>query len=217
MKKIIRHGSPLRPAKGLFSKGIIIPVICLIGFAILSIPTSQAQFRQDRHDVEYMFKAEAGYMPFISNLGKESKLGYIINNMQHGVGLNIINGVNIKQDFFLGIGLGYNFIARPEDMKNLDINAGWHCPMAFVDFDFRPLDEEWAPMFGARLGASYLMSDGPYSNSLKPYVEVLTGINWFFRHEVRNMERNYMSLYLEAGIAYTQQTCYLPIRLGVRF
>lgn len=184
---------------------------------ILTAVSTQAQFRQDRHDVEYMFKADLGYMPFISNLGKESDLGYIINDLRHGVGLNIINGVNIKQDFFVGIGLGYSFIAKPEDITGFNISNGWHCPMGFFDFDFRPLDSEWAPMFGARLGASYLMTDGPYDNSLKPYVEVSAGVNWFYRHVVRNMERNYLSLYLELAFAYTQQTCFLPVRFGVRF
>ena len=179
--------------------------------------TATAQFRQDRSDYEYMFKAEMGYMPFISNLGHEGDYGYIISNLEHGVGLNVINGVNIKQDFFIGLGLGASFIARPADMANFDFGAGMLCPKAFADFDYRPLNEEWAPMFGARVGASYLMSDGPYGNTLKPYVELLTGVNWFFRHVVRNMERNYASLYLEVGFAYTQQTCCLPIRLGIRF
>ena len=189
----------------------------LIVSFIFAATATQAQFRQDRHDVEYMFKAEIGYMPFISNLGSEGDYGYIINDLRHGVGLNVINGVNIKQDFFVGLGLGYNLIAKPADITGLNIGEGWHCPMGFVDFDFRPLNEEWAPMFGARFGASYLMADNKYGNTLKPYVEVSTGVNWFFRHEVRNMERNYMSLFLELAVAYTQQTVFLPMRFGVRF
>lgn len=188
----------------------------LLSFVLVAA-TTQAQFRQDRHDVEYMFKGEVGYMPFISNLGVESKLGYINNDLRHGVGLNIINGVCIKQDFFLGLGLGYNLIAKPTDISSFNIGEGWHCPMAFLDFDYRPLDEEWAPMFGARFGATYLMADNAYGNTLKPYVEISTGVNWFFRHEVRNMERNYMSIFLELAVAYTQQTVFLPIRFGFRF
>lgn len=189
-------------------------------FALIAVAVAlpaTAQFRQDRHAVEYMFKAELGYSPFVSNLGKESADGYIISDMRHAVGANLINGVNINQDFFVGIGLGYNFVAKPADIGHLNISQGWHCPMAFVDFDYRPLDEEWAPMFGMKLGASYLMTDGPYGNSLKPYIEVATGVNWFFSHAVRNLEHNYRSLFFEVGFAYTQQTCYVPIRLGVRF
>lgn len=184
--------------------------------AIVAVMPVNAQFRQDRSDVEYMFKAELGYMPFVMNFGKEGVGGYYINNLQHAVGANIINGVNIKQDFFVGIGLGYNFVALPSDMANFDFAAGNHCPMAFVDFDYRPLDMQWAPMVGAKAGASYLMSDGVYGNTLTPYFELSTGLNWFFRYVYRNMERNYLSLYLELAFAYTQQTCFLPVRLGIR-
>ena len=179
--------------------------------------TASAQFRQDRSDYEYMFKAELGYLPFVDNLGDKGEYGcYIINDMQHAVNANIINGINIDQDFFVGVGLGYNFVAKPGDISSMNTDQGMHCPMAFLDFDFRPLHAEWAPMFEAKFGASYLMSDGPYENTLRPYIEVATGVNWFFRHEVRNMERNYKSLYLTIAFAYTQQACYVPIRIGIR-
>ena len=188
-------------------------------FAFLALTLSfsaNAQFRQDYAKVEYMFRAELGYLPYIANLGDEGEYGYYLNDMQHAVNVNVINGINISQDFFLGVGVGYNFVAKPSAIGSFDFGAGWHCPMAFLDFDFRPLNEEWAPMFETKVGASYLMSDGPYDKTLTPYLEVATGANWFFRHEVRNMERNYKSLYLTIGFAYTQQTCYIPIRLGIR-
>ena len=192
-----------------------------IGFILLLVATAvsftaTAQFRQDRSDVEYMFKAEIGYMPFVANLGNAGNYGYYINDLKHAVGASVINGVNIKQDFFVGIGLGYNYVAVPKDILNGNF-AGWHCPMAFVDFDYRPLDVEWSPMVGAKAGASYLMADSPYGNTLAPYIELSTGLNWFFRYEYRNMERNYLSLYLELAFAYTQQATFIPIRLGVRF
>ena len=176
-----------------------------------------AQFRQDRSDVEYMFKAEIGYMPYVMNLGDAGAYGYYISDLQHAAGLSVINGVNIKQDFFVGLGLGYNMVIAPSDIANLDFGKGWHCPMAFIDFDYRPLDVEWSPMVGAKAGASYLMADSPHGNTLKPYLEVSTGLNWFFRYEYRNMERNYLSLYLEVAFAYTQQTTFVPVRFGVRF
>jgi hypothetical protein len=72
-------------------------------------------------------------------------------------------------------------------------------------------------MVGAKAGASYLMADSPFGNTLTPYIEISTGLNWFFRYEYRNMERNYLSVYLELAFAYTQQTCFLPIRVGFRF
>lgn len=191
--------------------------ILLALMAVAVTMPATAQFRQDRSDYEYMFKAEVGYMPFMMNLGEEGAYGYYISDLQHAVGVNIINGVNIKQDFFVGLGLGYNMVIAPSDIVKANFANGWHCPMGFIDFDYRPLDVEWSPMVGAKAGVSYLMADSPYGNTIDPYIELSTGLNWFFRYEYRNMERNYLSLYVELAFAYTQQTCFVPIRLGFRF
>lgn len=181
-------------------------------FLILAATTANAQYRQDRSEFEYMFKAEAGYMPFVANLGSEGENGYYISDQRHMVNVNVINGVNFRQDFFVGLGLGYGYAAKPGNFSE-----GWHTAMGFVDVDYRPLREEFAPMVGAKLGASYMMSDTPYENTLTPYLELSTGINWFFRFGYRNMERNYLSLYLELAVAYTQQTVFIPVRMGFRF
>ena len=184
-----------------------------LAFAFVAVVFSaNAQFRQDRNEVEYMFKFEAGYMPFVANLGHEGDYGYYINDLRHIVNANIINGVNIKQDFFVGLGLGYGYTAVPNNFGD-----GWHTALAFVDFDYRPLDVEFSPMVGAKAGASYMMADTPYGNTLTPYCEINTGLNWFFRYEYRNMERNYLSTYIEIAVAYTQQSIFIPVRLGIRF
>ncbi len=180
--------------------------------ALLFVSPANAQFSQAGSDYEYMFKGEVGYMPFVSNLGHEGENGYYINDLRHIVNVNVINGVNIKQNFFVGLGLGYGYVTKPDDFS-----TGWHSALAFVDFDYRPLDVEWSPMVGARAGAHYMMADSPYGNTLTPYFEISTGLNWFFRHEYRNMERNYLSIFLELAFAYTQQTTFIPIRLGFRF
>ncbi len=185
----------------------------LLLFAVLLLAgNANAQFTQDGSDFEYMFKGELGYMPFVSNLGSEGDYGYYISDMRHMANVNIINGVNIRQDFFVGLGLGYGYVAKPDDLA-----SGWHSAMAFIDLDYRPLDVEWAPMVGAKLGGHYMMADSPYGNTFAPYVELSTGLNWFFRYEYRNMERNYLSVYIELAFAYTQQTTFIPIRLGFRF
>ena len=185
----------------------------LLLFAVLLLAgNANAQFTQDGSDFEYMFKGELGYMPFVSNLGSEGDYGYYISDMRHMANVNIINGVNIRQDFFVGLGLGYGYVAKPDDLA-----SGWHSAMAFIDLDYRPLDVEWAPMVGAKLGGHYMMADSPYGNTFAPYVELSTGLNWFFRYEYRNMERNYLSVYVELAFAYTQQTPFIPIRLGFRF
>lgn len=173
--------------------------------------TARAQYRQDHASVEYMFKADLGYMPFIANLGDKGANGYYIDDLRHIANANIINGINIRQDFFLGLGLGYGYVARPSN-----IGDGWHSAMAYANFDYRPIDAEWAPMVGLKLGAHYMMADSPYGNTLTPYIEVSCGINWFFRYFVRNMERNYKSLYFEMAFTYTQQTLFIPLRIGIR-
>lgn len=185
--------------------------IILIAAFLMAGPL-KAQFTQTGSIFEYMFKGEIGYMPFVSNLGNEGEYGYYINDLRHMVNANVINGVNIKQDFFVGVGLGYGYVAVPSDFSN-----GWHSAMAFIDFDYRPLDVEWSPMVGARVGAHYMMADTPYGNTLQPYAEISTGLNWFFRYEYRNMERNYLSVFVELAFAYTQQSTFIPIRVGFRF
>lgn len=173
---------------------------------------AQAQFKQDYHKVEYMLKAEAGYMPFMTNVGHAGNYGYYNDDLRHVGTFSIINGACISQDFFLGIGLAYSYMARPSDYTN-----GWHGALAFVDFDYRPLEEEWAPMFYGRAGGSYLMGEQGYGNTLTGYAEIGLGLNWYFNYVYSNMERNYKSIYLTLGFGYMQQASYLPIRLGIRF
>ena len=184
----------------------------LLALVLLTPLGAMAQFSQDKPEFEYMFKGELGYMPFVSNVGVQGDAGYYINDLRHIGSVNVINGINIKQDFFAGIGLGYGYVTRPQYLAD-----GWHCGMAFVDLDYRPLDVEFAPMVGAKLGASYMMANTQYGNTIAPYVELSAGLNWFYRYKYRNMERNYLSVYFGLSFAYTQQSCFLPIRVGVRF
>ncbi|MBQ2508448.1 MAG: hypothetical protein II532_01605 [Bacteroidales bacterium] len=184
----------------------------LLTAALLFSLAAQAQFKQDFHKVEYMLKVEGGYMPFMTNAGHAGNFGYYNDDLRHVSTFSIINGVCVSQDFFVGLGLAYNYMARPDNFAD-----GWHGGMAYVDFDYRPLEEEWAPMFYARAGGSYLMGEQGYGNTLTGYAELGLGLNWYFNYVYSNMERNYKSIYLTIGFAYMQQATYLPIRLGVRF
>ncbi len=185
--------------------------VLVLLFATLAL-SANAQFRQDRSNYEYMFKAELGYMPYMANIGHADENGWRMADMQHIAGVNIMNGVCLFQDYFVGLGLGYGYVAPFKDFGN-----GWHSALAFVDMDYRTLDAEFSPMVSAKVGAHYMMTDGPHDNCLSPYVELSGGLNWYFRYVIRNMERNYASLYLTMGFAYTQQAAYFPIRLGMRF
>ena len=133
---------------------------------------------------------------------------------EEAMGLNIINGINISQDFFLGGGLGYNFCAP---MRPARFDKSSHMAVAFIDMDFRPVGDIWAPMVGARIGGSFLMNSNNYGNTISPYLEVYGGLNWFYDHALQQMDRNYHSLFVETGVLLVQGTIFIPVRVGWRW
>ena len=192
---------------------------------LLSAVSASAQYTQQRPNVEYMLKVEAG---FNANLGvnfasyddqntinRDIKgSGTNLNRQEQFIGLNVINGVNISQDFFLGFGIGGGAclpLGYSDPMSLMSIMAH-----GFIDMDFRPVADTWAPMIGIRLGGSLLMNDNNYGTTIGPYAEVYAGLNWFYDHALQQMNRNYHSLYVELGIVYEQQALFIPIRLGWR-
>ena len=198
-------------------KSIFLTVMLLTATAV------SAQYSQERPNVEYMFKIEMGYLHNVGNYGTPKVeastpdikgTGYNLNAWEEGMGLNVINGINISQDFFLGGGLGYNFCAPMRPVK-LDKNS--HMVNAFVDMDFRPVGETWAPMLGLRLGGSFLMNANNYGNTISPYFEFYGGLNWFYDHALQQMDKNYHSLFAEVGVVLVQQSIFIPIRVGWRW
>lgn len=72
-------------------------------------------------------------------------------------------------------------------------------------------------MIGARMGGSMLFADDML---FSPMAEVYGGLNWYYWYHLngmRNMTRNWHSFYATIGVAYMQQTVFLPIRLGWRW
>lgn len=200
-------------------KKINIVLLILMLFAAMS---ASAQYTQQRPKVEYMLKIEAGYLHNVGNYGKPAidgvapnvtPQGYNLNAHEEAFGLNIVNGANISQDFFLGGGLGYSYCLPTLADKTLEAS---HMAQVFVDMDYRPVGDIWAPMVGARLGGSFLMNNNNYGTTMSPYVEIYTGLNWFYDHALQQMDRNYHSLFIEAGVVFQQQTVFIPIRLGWR-
>ncbi len=195
--------------------------------ALLTAPAS-AQYSQLGKKNEFMMKVEAGYAPFMGNIGEAGEFGYYLDKTHHGADFNIMAGVNISQDWFLGggAGVGYYFSNREGSESMLGANV-------FIDFDFRPvwkavmgLDYQptsikWAPEVGARVGGSMLLgNEYRYGSTITPLIEVYGGINWYYwyhLHGMRNMGRNWHSFYATLGVAYLQQTVFLPIRIGWRW
>ena len=190
---------------------------------VLTAATASAQYSQDRPKAEFMLKVEAGYLHHVGHFGQpqtealtpaDSPAGYRLRNNEECTGLNIMAGANISQDFFLGAGLGYGY-CFPYYKGNIDYTAS-NLMQVFVDMDFRPVGDIWAPMVGARVGGSFLMNPGNYGNTMSSYLEVYGGLNWFYDHALQQMTRNYHSLFVEAGLVLTQQAIFIPIRVGWR-
>ena len=181
-----------------------------------------AQYSQLGAKNEFMFKAEIGYSPFMGNFGKLGDNGYNLPQYEHAAGLNVMAGVNISQDWFLGGGVGVNYYHNlVQELSKPMFGAN-----VFVDFDFRPIWKAvmgvdyqpttitWAPLMGARLGGSLLFAD---QMLFTPLAEAYGGINWYYAHGLRNMTHNWHSFYATLGVAYMQQTFFLPIRVGWRW
>ena len=196
----------------------------LLVVMLLAATTASAQYTQDKPNTEFMFKVEMGYLHNVGNYGQpeiegtnpdDTPSGYRLNLHEEAAGLNLMAGVNISQDFFLGGGLGYAY-CYPRFKGNVDYTASQMAHL-FVDMDFRPVGDIWAPMVGARVGGSFLMNPGNYGNTISPYLELYAGLNWFYDHALKQMDRNYHSLFVEAGIVMEQQTVFIPIRIGWRW
>jgi len=190
---------------------------------LMAAGMASAQYVQEKPNVEFMFKVEAGYLHNVGNYGQPTTeatgpdiqgTGYNLNAWEEGAGLNAMAGVNISQDFFLGGGLGYSYCAP---MRPARFDKSSNLATLFIDMDFRPVGVIWAPMVGARVGGSFLMNPNNYGNTVSPYLEVYAGLNWFYDHALQQMDRNYHSLYVESGVTLVQGTIFIPIRVGWRW
>ncbi len=200
----------------------IIILVSLLGICT----TTKAQFSQLGPKHEFMLKVEGSYFPFIGNIGEAGDYGFYLSKFHNAANFNIVAGVNLSQDWFVGLGVGANYYHN--------IKQGLADPymgiQAFLDFDFRPIWQAMmgldyqpetikvAPIVGGRLGGSMLMGDeATYGTTMTIYGEFYGGINWYYRHGLRNMEHNWHSFYATIGIAMMQQTVFLPLRIGWRW
>jgi hypothetical protein len=134
-------------------------------------------------------------------------------------------GVNISQDWFLGGGAGFNYFLSPNQAEaesymganvfvDMDFRPIWK---AIMGVDYQPTSIKFAPLLGVRAGGSMLFAN---ETLFSPLAEVYAGLNWYYWyhfHGMRNMSRNWHSFYITLGVAYMQQTVFLPIRLGWRW
>ena len=203
------------------------------GYALLAVllalaGMARAQYTQLGKANEFMLKLELGYAPFMGNRGTAGDHGYYLNKFHNAAGLNVMAGSNISQDRFVGGGLGFNYyhnlqqgVVTPlmgvQVFADADFRPIWKGVMGV---DYQPVTIKWSPVIGARVGVSYLMGEGEpagYDPTLTPMFELSAGVNWYYMHGLRNMSHNFHAFYATLGVAYMQQTVFLPLRIGWRW
>ena len=80
----------------------IIIAVVLTAFAL----NASAQYSQLGKKNEFMLKMELGYAPFMGNMGQAGEHGYYLSKFHNAAGANIMAGINISQDWFIGAGAG---------------------------------------------------------------------------------------------------------------
>lgn len=198
-------------------------VAVLVGVSL----AASAQYSQLGKKNEFMLKIDGGYGFFMGNVGTadETTGKYNLDKFHSLANVNVMAGVNISQDWFLGGGAGFCYFLSPKQetaesymganvFVDMDFRPIWK---AIMGLDYQPTSIKWAPLIDVRLGGSALFGD---ELTITPMAEISGGLNWYYWyhiHGMRNMTRNWHSFYATIGVAYMQQTVFLPIRLGWRW
>ena len=150
--------------------------------------------------VDYSLKAEIGYLKFWYrglevDPGPNWK-GYNLDKNENGIDLNVVNGINYNNKLYAGLGIGYlNF----KGIDGLSI---------FSDFEYLPLKTRLTPLINLKIGYSHIWNQ--YENGKGTALgELGFGLNYKLNES--------FSIYAKSGFLLTQQSLFLPIRLGIRF
>lgn len=136
---------------------------------------------------------------------KQNFNGFNINDEFYAVNFNLMCGLRINDRSFLGIGIGY---------LNFDLNySGVQGLSAFSTFEFTPPSYKIINFyFRSNLGYSQLFKQsgsGIRNETGTSLAEFNIGLKYHLNHKIE--------IYLQSGILYTQQSAFLPIRLGMGF
>lgn len=190
--------------------------------AMLWVASGEAQPSQLEANSEFMFKLELGYSPFVGNTGTADEEGYALQHQESAAGIDAVAGVNLYQDWFVGGGVGGQLFHNLTQ-HGVETKMG---ATVFADADYRPWRQSpsllekstvaimFAPLVGVRAGASALMGE---EMKLSPMAEVYGGISWYYARGLRNTTPHRHSVYATLGVAYMQQTVFLPVRIGWRW
>jgi len=165
----------------------------LIGFIIiLTVTNGYSQ-------INYSIKLETGYLNYQFNTiqvdpGPNWK-GYYLDG-ENGIDLNISNGFKYNEKLYAGLGIGFmNF----EGVNGFSV---------FSDFVYLPLKTRLTPLINLKIGFCHIWNQ--YENGTGTALgEFMAGLNYRLTEKI--------DIYLKSGFLMTQQSLFIPIRLGVRF
>ncbi len=169
--------------------------IDLLTIVIITILTVNQGYSQ----VIYSIKAETGLLKYQNNTiqidpGPDWK-GYYLYE-ENGIDFSIINGINIVNKLFTGVGVGYlNF----EGINGLSV---------FADFEYLPLKTRLTPLINLKIGYSHIWNQ--YENGTGTGLgEFCVGLNYRVTDK--------LGIYAKSGFTMTQQSLLIPIKLGIQF
>ncbi|MFA6276761.1 MAG: hypothetical protein WC622_08430 [Pedobacter sp.] len=148
--------------------------------------------------LNYSSRLEIGYLPYLSQTIKVEPgptwKGYELDNKQNGLQISAINGINIKERLFVGVGVSY---------LNYEGINGYSF---FGDIKFLTSKKRLSPLLNFRAGDSKL--NNQYENGSKSgTVEFAAGINYKMTSR--------FNIYAKAGFMFAHGATFSPIRIGV--
>ncbi|SDE17444.1 hypothetical protein [Pedobacter soli] len=155
---------------------------------------------QAQSPIKYTAKVEAGYHLFLSRPLKidavDGGIGYQLGGKPNGLDLSLVNGISLKRNVRLGLGISY---LNYEGINGFSV---------FGDFDYVIIKASLAPVFNLKLGSSHI--NNQYVNgSTVAFVDFSGGVE----HKVGEK----LSIQYKAGFRFVHQSIFLPIRIGARF
>jgi len=146
-------------------------------------------------DTRHFIKIESGY--FINYLNPSDDPD-ALQFSEDGQNINLVFGWDFDEKKVIGVGAGYLSL---DDSEGINV---------FSEVNFYVSNGYVNPYLGAKIGYAIVWPpniDGEGSI----LAEFLTGI------KIRLGLYSYPSLYVQSGLLYTENTLYLPLRLGFSF
>jgi hypothetical protein len=148
---------------------------------------------------DYTVRVESGFIKYLFQTvdvyPNPDWKGYYLDG-QNGFDLNVINGIKHNEKLYAGIGVGY---------LNFEGTSG---VSLFTDFEYLPLKKyALRPLLGFKIGYSHIWNQ--YENGTgTALAEFGLGLNYKLNEK--------FDIYIKSGFLFTQQSCLIPIRIGIR-